>query len=96
MTATCWILALLGAIIAWIIFLADAMSSGPGLDRISVVILALPLPVLASALSAIRLYRIFMASDALSIWSLIAAGAPLLIGISTLAILVSAFFIRGS
>lgn len=93
MTALSWILALIGAAVAWTMFLADAMSSGPRLDRITVSILALPLPLIATVLSSIKLFRT-LELTAPSPWSVLAVGIPLLIALSTLLILIVAFFIR--
>jgi uncharacterized membrane protein len=78
-----WILAIVGAIMAYIISLAGAMRTVPQLYWQEALI-GVPLPVVAGALAAWSLFRPVRSPQAIAGRPWISAGAPLVLAILTL------------
>ena len=82
-----WIFAVLGAVIGWIIGLADAMTSGPRPDP-GAALWGLPLPALAILLAGAHLRKVKREQrPAASLGSVL----PILIALMTLAMLAQQF-----
>jgi len=86
-----WILAIVGAIMAYIISLAGAMRTVPQLYWHEALI-GVPLPVVAGALAAWRLFWPTRSPQAITERPWISAGAPLVLAIFTLLLMAVSYF----
>lgn len=78
-----WIVAVLGAALAWVISLAGSMSTVPRLS-LGAALAAVPLPLLAMLLGALHLTRRRRAEGGVPARALVAGGGPVALGALTL------------
>jgi hypothetical protein len=88
-----WVFTILGAVLMWIIMLADAMSSGPRI-HLGLAAVALPMPVIAVILAGIGLNDLLRAGGALRVY--FALGIPLFIALSSLVAWIAFFWPKSS
>jgi uncharacterized membrane protein len=86
-----WILAIVGAILAYIISLAGAMRTVPQLYWQEALV-GVPLPVVAGALAAWCLFRPTRSPQAITRRPWLSAGAPLVLAILTLLLMAVSYF----